>query len=146
MNTLGSLRSVDGKGIVRMEDRLDAGIDDVWSALTDPARLARWLGEIEGDLRVGGEFHAHFLASDWKGTGQIEACDPPQRLRVATRDEDDPDGDFDHALEVTLTVDGDATLVVWEERGMPENLLAAYGRGARPPPPLRSGRPPPLRA
>jgi hypothetical protein len=34
---LGSLRSADGKGIVRMEDRFDTDIDDLWSALTDPA-------------------------------------------------------------------------------------------------------------
>ena len=33
---LGSLRSAAGKGVVRMEDRFDTGIDDVWSALTDP--------------------------------------------------------------------------------------------------------------
>ena len=38
---LGSLRSADGKGVVRMEDRFDTDIDDVWSALTDPRRLAR---------------------------------------------------------------------------------------------------------
>jgi uncharacterized protein YndB with AHSA1/START domain len=25
----------------------------VWSALTEPERLARWYGEIEGELRVG---------------------------------------------------------------------------------------------
>ena len=36
---LGSLGSAEGKGVVRMEDRFDAGIDDVWSALTDPSRL-----------------------------------------------------------------------------------------------------------
>ena len=51
---LGSLRSADGKGIVRMEDRFDTDIDDLWSALTDPGRLARWIGEVEGDLRRGG--------------------------------------------------------------------------------------------
>ena len=34
---LGSLRSADGKGVVRMEDRFDTDIDDVWSALTFPA-------------------------------------------------------------------------------------------------------------
>ena len=34
---LGSLRSADGKGVVRMEDRFDTDIDDLWSALTDPA-------------------------------------------------------------------------------------------------------------
>jgi Activator of Hsp90 ATPase homolog 1-like protein len=59
---LGSLRSADGQGVVRMEDRLDAGIDDVWSALTDPRRLGRWTSEVEGDLRLGGDFHARYLA------------------------------------------------------------------------------------
>jgi hypothetical protein len=39
-------------GIVRMEDRFDTDIDDVWSALTTPGRLARWLGEVDGDLRL----------------------------------------------------------------------------------------------
>ncbi len=45
---LGSLRSADGKGVVRMEDRFDTDIDNLWSALTDPRRLAGWLGEVEG--------------------------------------------------------------------------------------------------
>jgi uncharacterized protein YndB with AHSA1/START domain len=39
---LGSLRSEDVNGVVRMEDRFDTDIDDVWAALTDPSRLARW--------------------------------------------------------------------------------------------------------
>jgi uncharacterized protein YndB with AHSA1/START domain len=73
---LGSLRSGDGKGIVRMEDRFATDIDDLWSALTDPPRLARWIGEVEGDLRLGGEFRAHFFASGWEGTGRVEACEP----------------------------------------------------------------------
>src|SRR6266576_7353514 len=62
---LGTLRSADGKGVVRMEDRFDTDIDDQWSALTDPRRLARWLGEVEGDLHLGGEFRARFFASGW---------------------------------------------------------------------------------
>ena len=33
---LGSLRSADGKGVVRMQDRFDTDVDDLWSALTDP--------------------------------------------------------------------------------------------------------------
>jgi len=37
---LGTLRSADGKGVVRMENRLGASIDDAWSAITDPVRLA----------------------------------------------------------------------------------------------------------
>jgi len=51
---LGSLRSAAGKGIVRMEDRVGTDTGDLWSALTDPRRLARWIGEVEGDLRLGG--------------------------------------------------------------------------------------------
>ena len=51
---LGSLRSADGAGVVRIEDRFNTDIDDLWSALTDPDRLARWYGQIEGDLRGGG--------------------------------------------------------------------------------------------
>lgn len=38
--TLGTLRTADGTGIVRLEDRFDTDADDLWSALTDPARLA----------------------------------------------------------------------------------------------------------
>ena len=125
---LGSLGSAEGKGVVRMEDRLDTDIDDVWSALTDPSRLARWYGEVEGDLRLGGEYRAHLFASGWNGTGRVEACERPQRLLVQVKDADEPD---EQAIEVLLTADGDQTTVVWEERGMPLNELSAYGAGVQ---------------
>jgi uncharacterized protein YndB with AHSA1/START domain len=82
---LGSLHSVDGEGVVRIEDRLDAGIDDLWGALTDPARLARWFGEVEGELSQGGEFHVR-IALGGPRTGQVEACEPPRRLLLTMRD------------------------------------------------------------
>jgi uncharacterized protein YndB with AHSA1/START domain len=123
---LGSLRSDDGKGVVRMEDRYDTDIDDLWSALTDPGRLARWLGEFEGDLRLGGEFRARFFASGWEGTGRVEACEPPRRLLVLTKDQEVP---YELVIEATLTADGDQTILVLEERGMPLDHLAGYGAG-----------------
>jgi uncharacterized protein YndB with AHSA1/START domain len=122
---LGSLRVADGKGIVRIEDRFDTDIADLWSALTDPQRLARWLGEVEGDLRPGGEFRAHFFASGWEGTGRVEVCEPPHRLLVLTKDADEPD---DGAIEATLTADGEQTILVIEEP-VPADLLAEYGAG-----------------
>jgi len=123
---LGSLRSADGKGIVRVEDRFDTDIDDLWSALTDPRRLARWMGEVEGDLRLGGEFRARFFASGWEGTGRVEACEPPRRLLLLTMQ---PDRPGEQVIEVTLAVDGDQTILAWQERGMPLDYLAAYGAG-----------------
>ena len=123
---LGSLRSADGTGVVRVEDRFDTDIDDLWSALTDPRRLARWMGEVDGDLRLGGEFRARFFASGWEGTGRVEACEPPRRLLLLTKQ---PGQSYEHVIEVTLAADGDQAILVWEERGMPLDQLAAYGAG-----------------
>lgn len=125
---LGSLGSADGKGIVRIELRSDVRIDDVWLALTDPSRLARWYGEVEGDLRLGGEYRARLFASGWEGTGRVEACEPSRRLLVRIKDADEPD---EQDIEVMLTADGDQTILVWEEWGMPLDLLSAYGAGVQ---------------
>ncbi len=125
VRTLGTLRSADGKGIVRLEDRFDTNTDDLWSALTDPHRLARWLGEVKGDLRQGGEFRAHFFASGWEGAGRVELCEPPHRLLILTTSPDEPDG----VIEATLTADGDQTILVIEDRGLPLEQIAAYGAG-----------------
>lgn len=123
--TLGTFRSENSLGIVRIEDRLDAGIDEVWSALTEPERLARWYGEVGGDLRAGGEFHSRVFASGWEGNGRITECDPPRRLAFVSWEEGRPE----HALEVTLTSEGDRTLIVYENHGVPLDLLFAYGAG-----------------
>lgn len=122
---LGTFRSEDGVGVVRIEDRFDAPIDEVWSALTEPARLAQWYGEVEGDLRVGGEFHSHVFASGWEGTGRITECEAPRRLAFVAWEEGRPE----HALEVTLTAEGDQTVIVYENHGVPLDLLFAYGAG-----------------
>jgi uncharacterized protein YndB with AHSA1/START domain len=132
---LGSLRSADGKGVVRMEDRYDTDIDDLWAAITDPARLARWHGQVEGDLRPGGEFRVYIEANDIESTGRVEACEPPRRLLVTTRETDESyrKGQgvppFEESLEATLTADGDQTILVIEVQGMPLDKIAFYGAG-----------------
>jgi uncharacterized protein YndB with AHSA1/START domain len=132
---LGSLRSADGKGVVRVEDHYDTDIDDMWSALTDPGRLARWYGQVEGDLRVGGEFRLYIEAADLDATGRVEACEPPRRLLVTTRETDESyqrgrgAPPFDQTIEATLTARGDQTIMVIEVRGMPLDKIAFYGAG-----------------
>jgi uncharacterized protein YndB with AHSA1/START domain len=123
---LGSLRAADGSGVVRIEDHYDTGIDDLWSALTDPGRLARWYGEVEGDLRPGGEFRLRIEGSGWDGAGRVEECEPPRRLLVSTSEKTEP---YDETIEATLTADGDQTILVIEARGMPLDKVAFYGAG-----------------
>jgi uncharacterized protein YndB with AHSA1/START domain len=127
---IGSLRLEDGEGIARMEDRFDASIDDVWSALTEPRRLARWYGEVAGDLGVGGEFHVRH--ADGERNGRVDACEAPNRLLVTLRDPDARPGQPEKIVnEVWLSADGGQTLVVAETRGLPPHLLAAYGVGVQ---------------
>jgi uncharacterized protein YndB with AHSA1/START domain len=127
---LGSLRSQEGTGVVRMEDRFSTGIDDLWSALTDPRRLARWIAEVDGDLRPGGDFGARYLDGALTVTGHVDACEPPHRLAVTMRDTDPHPGQPEETvIEMTLSADGEQTILVAEERGLPLPLLAAYGAG-----------------
>lgn len=124
MTVVGSLQAVDGKAVVRMEDRFDTGIDDLWSALTDPDRLVRWLAKVDGELRPGGNFHATFT-SGWDGPGRVDICEPPHRLLVTMR----PDHDESTVIEARLFADGPSSRLVVEERGLPLAEAAAHGAG-----------------
>lgn len=134
---LGSLRSADGFGVVRVEDRYDTDIDDLWSAVTEPERLVRWWGRVEGDLRPGGEIRLFVESAGLDSTGRVEACEPPRRFRVTSRETDQswagspPDAPppFDSVTEVTLTPDGDRTILVIEISGLPLEKIAYYGAG-----------------
>jgi uncharacterized protein YndB with AHSA1/START domain len=129
---LGSLGSARGKGVVRIEDRYETDIDDLWSAVTDPSRLARWFGQVEGDLHPGGKFR---LSVEWDGNGRVEACEPPRRLRVTWRESDESFRKgrgvppFDATIEATLTPEGNQTSLVVEVAGMPLDKIAFYGAG-----------------
>ena len=128
-SVLGSLHSVDGEGVVRMEDRFDTGIDDLWGALTDPDRLAHLVRRGNGELSQGGEFRVR-IALSGERRGQVEACEPPQRLLLKMRDPDAQPGQPEQTVnEAQLIAEGAQTRLVWEVRGLPVDLLPAYGVG-----------------
>jgi len=120
----GSIHVRDGVGVVHMAGTYDTDIDDLWSALTEPDRLARWAATVAGDLRAGGSFTTEFT-SGWEGPGRIDVCDAPHRLLVTLN----PGEDDETTIEAVLTADGDATHLVVEERGFPLDELAAHGAG-----------------
>jgi uncharacterized protein YndB with AHSA1/START domain len=117
-------RTTDGKGAVQLEDLYDTNIDDLWSALTDPRRLGRWIAEVEGDLHPGGHLHTRF-SSGWEGTGRIDVCQAPHRLSV-TLSPGTPD---ETVINATLAPEHDKTRLVIEERGIPLGELAYHGAG-----------------
>lgn len=124
---LATLATRDGVGVVRIEARLPAPPDVVWSAFTDPARRAAWLGEITGDLTPGGRFTCRFFPSDYEGVGVVDACDAPRSLTIRTREEGQPE--LTDRLE--LVRDGDGTGLVLEESGMDASHLPAFGVGVQ---------------
>jgi uncharacterized protein YndB with AHSA1/START domain len=131
---LGSLQSADGTGVVRIEDRYDTDIGDLWSAITEPDRLARWFGQVEGDLRLGGKFRLD-LGPDGERIGRVMACESPRRILATIRETDESwrkgrgAPPFDATIEVMLTAEGDQTILVIEIRGMPLDRIAFYGAG-----------------
>jgi uncharacterized protein YndB with AHSA1/START domain len=73
----GSLeRAEDGGWIVAFDRLLDKPPEEVWSVLTEPRRLANWLGDVEVDLRIGGAFVIRFRQVPVVMTGQITALEP----------------------------------------------------------------------
>jgi len=132
---LGTLRAADGAGVVHIERRYPTSPADVWSAITDPHRLARWYGWVEGDLRPGGEIRVHLEGADLDSVGRIEVCKAPRRLVVTTRETDESrrrgrGGEpFVQTNDATLTPDREGTTLVLEIRGLPLSEVGAYGAG-----------------
>ncbi|NLU80942.1 hypothetical protein HCA58_21820 [Micromonospora sp. HNM0581] len=62
---------------VKLSRTFAAPVDDIWDAITNPERLARWFYPISGDLRVGGKY-----ALDGNASGEIMKCDKPSALSL----------------------------------------------------------------
>jgi uncharacterized protein YndB with AHSA1/START domain len=122
---LGSMRRVgERRGAVRVEDVFDTDIADLWSAITEPGRLARWIAAVEGDLKVGGMVQTRFTSS-WEGPGRIDVCDGPSHLLITM----EPETDDEAVIEAVLTAEGERTRLVVEERGLPLDVLYKHGAG-----------------
>jgi uncharacterized protein YndB with AHSA1/START domain len=121
---VGTLRHENGAGVVRMEDLFRTDVHDLWTALTEPGRLARWIADVHGDLHLGGRFEARFT-SGWEGPGRVDVCDPPHRLLVTMN----PDRDDRTEIEAWIAPDGEGSRLIVEERGLPLDERAVHGAG-----------------
>lgn len=81
---LGTLRTVDGRPVLRFERRLAHSAEKVWRAVTDPAEMAHWFpAYIETELKIGAAMRFSFgadkfdLGGKYAG-GEILELDPPK--------------------------------------------------------------------
>jgi uncharacterized protein YndB with AHSA1/START domain len=108
----------DGEKVAVLMSRIyEAGIDDVWHALTDPERVRRWFMPLTGDLRPGGSFQLEGNAG-----GDIIHCEPPSRLRVTF-------GGPTSLVELRLASEGEDRTVLELEHTVPIEM-AQSGAGA----------------
>ncbi|WP_431801958.1 SRPBCC domain-containing protein [Microbacterium sp. bgisy203] len=98
--------------------------DDLWQAITDRARLARWMADYSGDLRLGGSWE---VASDddpgtsW-GRGTVTACDAPRSFTTTWH----ATGEDETELVVRLEPAEGGTRLVLEHSGI-QSIF--YGAG-----------------
>jgi uncharacterized protein YndB with AHSA1/START domain len=110
----------DGRTVVLRREWPDP-IDDVWSALTESERTARWIGTWTGRGEEAGVSTVEFTM-----TGEVDAggevappvtvtiveCDPPRRLVL-----DIPEGEGPPwRVAVTLSEERDRTVLLFEQR------------------------------
>lgn len=64
--------------------------EDVWSAVTERDRLARWMARYEGDLRLGGRWDALEDDGSVFCSGTVTECEPPRRYVTTWEYEGEP--------------------------------------------------------
>ena len=106
------VRAADGAA--RLEFRrtwlLDA--DHVWAALTEPERLARWIGTYDGPRAPGGSgiFTMTFEGQAPGERLRIVDCEVPRRLVVEWPDKDD------WRIEIVLTAQRGGTTLLFAQQ------------------------------
>jgi len=79
----------DGRDAFTFERTFTAGIDDVWAAVTESDRLARWIGTWTGDPGSGSVlFRMNAEGEDITASRyDILRCEPPRSLQVRAVDD-----------------------------------------------------------
>jgi uncharacterized protein YndB with AHSA1/START domain len=107
-------------------DRIfEAPIDDVWAAITEPERLARWLGTWRGDPASGRVMFAMtFEEGDSEQEMEIRECTPPHRLAVTSHA-----GPYTWHLDADLSESDGVTTLSFSQPGVEADDLPSIGPG-----------------
>jgi uncharacterized protein YndB with AHSA1/START domain len=113
-------RSVTGTEL-RVARHYAAAPDEVWSAVTEPDRIERWLAPVSGDLRLGGRYQVEGNAG-----GEITSCEPPRSFAATWEF-----GGHVGRIVVSLVPTADGTLLeLTHELPSPPDHWEQFGPGA----------------
>jgi uncharacterized protein YndB with AHSA1/START domain len=126
MNPTGTVVEHDGQHVLVQTRTFRAPIEDVWAAVTESDRLARWIGSWEGDPESGSvHFRMLFEGEEHAGeTMEIRVCEPPRRLHLTSHAGDDV-----WLLELELTHADGVTTLTFSQPGITQDQVAGVGPG-----------------
>jgi uncharacterized protein YndB with AHSA1/START domain len=115
--TPNALGTFDARGEhidVRFERYYPRPVETVWRALTDPARLADWMGASQVEPRVGGRIEM-MVDRSHPMTGRVLAWEPPSVLAFTWSNTHAPDS----VVRYELVPDAGGTKLIFSHQGMP---------------------------
>ena len=113
---------VEPRASVRFTRRYAAAPAEVWSALTEPDRLARWLGRVRAGRLAAGEQ----LELQLGGTTvpvRVQAVEPERLLELDWR----PAGEDASIVRFELAPSGEGTMLVLDHSRLDERRCMRYG-------------------
>jgi len=123
-STTGDLRADGARRGVRFERLYKATAEELWSALTRPEQLARWLTHATLEATAGGQVRFDF-GDDGDCTGEILVWDPPQTLEYEWRFA----GEDESVVRWELHDAEGGTLLVLDHRRLGADQATGYAAG-----------------
>ena len=126
MSDFGTASVHGNHASVRFERQLRASAEEVWTALTQPDPLSRWLGaEVTIQAELGGA-----VLLRWPGgeqmTGSILRCIPPRLLEYSWKESEE---EAESVVTFEVSPAGSGARLVLEHRLIDPGTIAGLGAG-----------------
>ena len=121
----GRITTEGGRRVLTITREFRAPIEDVWAAVTEPERLARWIGTFTGDP-ASGEVQFTMTAEEGAPAEKMEIreCDPPRSLKVTAHT-----GEGHWHLDLVLEENDGVTVLTFAQPDIDPEAAESVGPG-----------------
>ena len=121
----GRVETRDGTQVLVLTRRFTAPIEDVWAAVTESDRLARWIGRWDGDPTSGSvRFQMLFEGEHSAEVMEVRRCKSPHTLHLTSRQ-----GDEVWLLDLDLSHSDGVTTLTFSQPGVTAEQTQDVGPG-----------------